>query len=86
MGNQPQAGKAAAQATTGSVQPVTVNIVQPDKAAEAAANITAGYELNQHETIAGGRYMVRGQLVNADGEPIKDDDKKAADDKDDDKS
>lgn len=61
--------KAAAQ------QPVVVNIVQPDRAAEGAKAMAEGRALNMDETTPGGRYLKGEQLVNADGEPIKDSDK-----------
>lgn len=60
-------------ATSSTGQPIVVNLVQPDRAAEGARAMAEGRALNMDETVPGGRYLVGGQLVDADGKPIKGD-------------
>jgi hypothetical protein len=64
------AAEAANVADSGQANPpaVTVNIVQQDKNAEAAANMTAGRDLAMDTTTPGGKYLVNGQLTNANGD------------------
>jgi hypothetical protein len=69
-GTAPQAGM---QNTTTAGQPVTVNLIQPDRAAEGARAIEEGRALQMDTTVPGGRYRVGDQIVDANGEPIKDD-------------
>jgi hypothetical protein len=71
MPNEEKAPAKAAE-TASNGQPITVNIVQPDRAAEGARAMEEGRALNMDETVPGGRYRVGDKFVNADGEPIKD--------------
>lgn len=50
--------------------PVTVVLQQQDKHAEAAANMAAGKALAMDETVPGGIYIVNGQRVNSNGDPV----------------
>lgn len=63
--------KDAAAPATGASQPVTVNIVQPDRAAEGARAMADGRALEMDKTVPGGRYRVGDAIVNADGKPIE---------------
>jgi invasion protein IalB len=46
-----------------------------DRSQAIAESNTEAEQRQIDETVPGGRYMVNGQLVNADGEAIKDSDK-----------
>jgi hypothetical protein len=52
-------------------QAVNVTIVQPDRAAEGARAMAEGKELAMDVTVPGGKYLVGGQFVDADGNPLK---------------
>lgn len=57
--------------TTAAGQPVVVNLITPDRNAEGARAMAEGRALQMDTTVAGGRYVVNGQTVDANGEPIK---------------
>lgn len=64
------------QPKTAAQQPVVVNIVQPDRAAEGAKAMAEGRALNMDEGPVMGRYLTpAGTYVDANGEPLKDQDK-----------
>lgn len=60
-----------ARAETQGGQPVTVNIIQPDKAAEAAQAVIDGQNLRMDYAKDGGRYIINGQTVDANGNAVK---------------
>lgn len=58
-------------ATTSASQPITVNVTTPNRADEAAKNLADAAGLEMDKTVVGGKYVVNGKTVNADGDPIK---------------
>lgn len=64
--------KADAKQEPAAQPPVTVVIQQPDRAADGARAMAEGRALNMDTTVPGGKYLVNDVLVNADGQPIKD--------------
>ena len=51
-------------------QTVTVVIQQQDRAGEAAQAMLEGKALQMDETVTGGKYLVNGVRVNANGDPV----------------
>jgi len=54
-------------------QPVTVVMQAEDRTAQAAKAMSDGIALQMDTTVAGGKYKVNDQWVNANGEPLKKD-------------
>ncbi len=57
--------------TPAPIQPIIVNVTTPNRLDEAAKNLADAAALEMDKTVAGGKYLVNGVMVNADGEPIK---------------
>ena len=60
-----------AKTETAGGQPVTVNFITPDKAAEAAQAVIDGQNLRMDYAKDGGRYIINGQTVDANGNAVK---------------
>ncbi len=51
-------------------EPIVVNVVQPDRAAEGAQAILDGQALRMDYAENGGRYIVGDKTVDADGKEV----------------
>lgn len=60
-------------ATTSASQPIVVNVTTPNRLDEAAKNLADAADLEMDKTDVGGKYMVNGVEVDADGNPRKKD-------------
>lgn len=70
--DQQAAIAAAVQQALANQPPVNVTIQQQDRAGDAAKSMAEAKALAMDTTIPGGRYLVGGVLVDADGKAIKD--------------